>query len=86
MERLIAKKKVEETFFFFGRQVFISLFLIRAVIAHGYGKFHREFVSKSSPIMHLAKSEVNLKIAINGKKKLSDRAIPVEKNTTDCFP
>ena len=58
MERLIAKKKVEVTFFLFGRQIFISLFLIHSVIAHGYGKLHREFVSKSSPIMHLAKSEV----------------------------
>ena len=58
MERLIAKKKVEETFFFLGRQTCIFLFLIHAVIAHGYGKLHREFVSKSSPIMHLAKSEV----------------------------
>ena len=57
MERLISKKKVEETVFF-GRQIFISLFLIHSVIAHGYGKLHREFVSKSNPIMHLAKSEV----------------------------
>ena len=61
---LLLRNKFGETVFFwggvyyFGRHICISLFLIHSVIADGYGKLHREFVSKSSPIMHLAKSEV----------------------------
>ena len=61
---LLLRNKFEETFVLlvclfvcFFLQTYLYLFLIHSVIAHGYGKLHREFVSKSSPIMHLAKSD-----------------------------
>ena len=65
MKRFIAMKKVggDWVFFSFGGggvyfwQTYLYFFIFNhSVIAHSYGKLHRE--SKSSPIMPLAKSEV----------------------------
>ena len=76
MERFIAKKQVGGDRFFGGGgagggglyfwQTYLYFFISNhSVIAHGYGKLHRE--SKSSPIMPLAKSESNLKIPMTAQ-------------------